>query len=214
MKIKIRKCNIWLIVSIVFFILSITLIISNLYEAFVAGKHAKTTLQYMNFDERFKVKSKRDYFDQILQAEKLKKTSMPIIRIGEYDYIGKLEIKSIGIILPVIDRVDDHRLEIAPCRFSGSIYDQNLVLTGHNYYSHFGLIPNLNTGDKVKFIDALGNIFNYAVMDQEILNEDQVSECIENLNNSWDLTLFTCTLTGTQRHVIRCKLIKSIIIQS
>ena len=118
------------------------------------------------------------------------------------DYIGRVDVPSLGLSLPVISEWSYPRLKIAPCRYTGSAYLDNLIIAAHNYSSHFGNLNRLNTGDTVTFTDVDGNQFTYAVS----LIEDLPGTAIEEMQaGEWDLTLFTCTLGGRSRVTVRCE---------
>ena len=94
------------------------------------------------------------------------------------------------------------KLRIAPCRYAGSAYQGNLILSAHNYSSHFGQIGTLQAGDRVTFTDVDGNVFLYSVAKIQILQPGDVEEM---LSGGWALTLFTCTLGGRTRVTVRCE---------
>ena len=127
---------------------------------------------------------------------------MPTVSFDGNDYIGRVDIPSLGLSLPVISEWSYPRLKIAPCRYTGSAYLDNLIIAAHNYSSHFGNLNRLNTGDTVTFTDVDGNQFTYAVS----LIEDLPGTDIEEMQSGeWDLTLFTCTLGGRSRVTVRCE---------
>ena len=127
---------------------------------------------------------------------------MPTVSFDGNDYIGRVDIPSLGLSLPVISEWSYPRLKIAPCRYTGSAYLENLIIAAHNYSSHFGNLNRLNTGDTVTFTDVDGNQFTYAVS----LIEDLPGTAIEEMQaGEWDLTLFTCTLGGRSRVTVRCE---------
>ena len=127
---------------------------------------------------------------------------MPTVSFDGNDYIGRVDIPSLGLSLPVISEWSYPRLKIAPCRYTGSAYLDNLIIAAHNYSSHFGNLNRLNTGDTVTFTDVDGNQFTYAVF----LIEDLPGTAIEEMQSEeWDLTLFTCTLGGRSRVTVRCE---------
>lgn len=125
--------------------------------------------------------------------------------IDGHEYIGIIEIPTKGLKLPVQSDWSDEQLEISPCRFTGSIYTNDLVIAGHNYKAHFSLIKWLEVGDQVKFIDVLDNEYNYIVKGTEIVKIDEVEKMII---GDWDLTMFTCTTGGKSRMAIRCDLVE------
>ena len=127
---------------------------------------------------------------------------MPVITIDREDYIGTLSIPSLGLTLPVLDDWSYPKLKKAPCRYVGSVYQNDLVIAAHNYTTHFGSINKLRSGDTVTFMDADGNTFLYEVIELEILQPTDVEEM---QTGDWDLTLFTCTVGGSSRVTVRCE---------
>jgi len=125
---------------------------------------------------------------------------MPTMEIDGHEYIGYLEIPTISISLPVMSDWSYPKLRIAPCRYWGSAYDDSMVIMAHNYDCHFGRISSLEIGAPVQFIDADGNIFRYMVAAHEQLENVDVQQMLE---ESWDLTLFTCTYGGAKRVTVR-----------
>ena len=138
-----------------------------------------------------------DVPDYVLTPE----MEMPVETIDGVDYVGVLRIPTLALELPVISQWSYPLLKIAPCRYSGSAYQNNLVLCAHNYASHFGNLKNLHIGDAVTFTDMDGNLFTYQVAELETL-PPQATEEME--NGDWDLSLFTCTVGGQSRVTVRC----------
>lgn len=126
---------------------------------------------------------------------------MPTVEIDGYRYIGTLRIPSLELELPIMETWDYTRIQIAPCRFTGSVYLHNMILCAHNYTSHFGRLKNLVPGDAVEFTDMDGNVFHYEVAETETLAKTAVEEM---QSGGWDLTLFTCTVGGVSRVTVRC----------
>lgn len=126
---------------------------------------------------------------------------MPIKTINGIDYIGRLSIPNVDLELPIIHECTYPNLRIAPCRYNGSVYLDNMVIAGHNYSSTFGKIKQVSVGDSVVFTDIDGNVFNYEVVDMQILFPTAVENMIV---GDWDLTLFTCTVGGRTRFTVRC----------
>ena len=122
--------------------------------------------------------------------------------LEEAGCIGILEIPSINIKLPVLSTWSYSLLKKAPCRYTGSIYLDNMVIAAHNSDAHFKKISNLQEGDIVTFTDAVGNVFTYTVAGIELLQPDEVDNMT---NGQWPLTLFTCTYGGASRVTVRCE---------
>lgn len=131
---------------------------------------------------------------------------MLTVTADDTDYIGILEIPAQGLKLGVASELTMPALKKSPCRYYGSIYDDNCIIAAHNYQSHFGQLPSVQIGDKITFTDVEGTVFEYKVSAIEIIpgtDSDTMKE-----EGDWDLSLFTCTLTRTERLTIRCKRIE------
>lgn len=122
-----------------------------------------------------------------------------------YRYIGTLNIPSANLNLPVMEEWDYTRLKIAPCRYSGSVYQNNLVIAGHNYHRHFSPLRTIKIGVAVNFTDVEGNVYHYRVANRETLQPTMVETLLSDDLEEWDLTLFTCNSGGQTRCVVRCQ---------
>ena len=133
---------------------------------------------------------------------------MPKTKVDGQEYIGVVEIPALSLTLPVISECDDEKLKISPCRYMGSAYTNDLILSGHSYKTHFRYIRTLDIGNSVIFTDMDGNRFEYEVCGIEVIPETNVEQMEV---GEWDLSLFTCTYDGNSRHTVRCKLVSDAI---
>lgn len=117
-------------------------------------------------------------------------------------YLGLICIPSIDLELPVMAEWSYEKLRTAPCRYTGSIYDNNLVIAGHNYSGHFRDLKELKRGAEINLITASGEEIIYTVKEIETLGSQEISSMIT--ADDWDLTLFTCTVGGKSRCTVRC----------
>lgn len=127
---------------------------------------------------------------------------MTIVNIDGYDYIGVLSIPSLGIELPVMSDWDYSRLKIAPCRYYGSVFNDDLIIAAHNYSTHFKNIINLIPSDIVIFTDMNGLDHIYSVVCTDMIKPTDVSGM---LDSGFDLSLYTCTQDGQMRITVRCE---------
>ena len=134
--------------------------------------------------------------------EEAPKKSMVQTTLNGYDLIGIIRISEANIDLPVLASWDYDLLQISPCRYSGSVYTDDLILLAHNYEEHFGNLDLLENGDAVEFIDIEGNIHSFYMAKSEILEPTQVDELTK---ADYPLALFTCTPGGYSRLVIYCE---------
>ena len=126
---------------------------------------------------------------------------MTQVEIDGHGYIGYLSLPTLNLELPVMGDWSYQKLNIAPCRFTGTIKRENLVVMAHNYGSHFGKLSKLNLGDAVYFTDMDGNVYAYEVALKDLVAPDAVEEVTA---GDFDLTLFTCTYGGRSRVVVYC----------
>ena len=167
----------------------------NLFDQMRAQRSAAQAAAQLA--ERLPQTTQTDVPDYLLTPE----MEMPVETIDGVDYVGVLRIPALALELPVISQWSYPLLKIAPCRYRGSVYQNNLVLCAHSYASHFGNLKNLHIGAAVTFTDMDGNLFTYQVAELETL-PPQATEEME--SGDWDLTLFTCTVGGQSRVTVRC----------
>ena len=127
--------------------------------------------------------------------------SMTELKVDGYSYIGYLSVPSQNLELPVMSQWDYDKLQIAPCRYSGSISEKNLVLIAHNYSSHFGNLDQLEFEDEVRFTDAEGVATCYRVVSIDVVPPASAEEVTA---GDSDLALVTCTYSGKNRLVVYC----------
>lgn len=209
MKGKTRMGNILLAAGALFLTAALLLTGSNLYETYQAGQASERLFQEV-FSRIESQSQDADSLSQAVLAGGEEETpeyllnpemEMPVEEIEGNGYIGLLEIPALGLSLPVMSEWSYQNLKLAPCRYSGSAYTGNFTIAGHNYSTHFGPIGGLNAGDSITFTDMQGNRFAYEVQVVETLEATAVADMV---GEEWDLTLFTCDLSGESRITVRC----------
>lgn len=139
--------------------------------------------------------------NELTQLGAADEASNKTISVSGYDVSGIISIPDIGVNLAVISEWSYPNLSVSACRYSGSP-DGQMILLAHNYKSHFGMISRLENGDEISFTDVDGTKYSYLVTGIEQWAEGNMREIIS--GDNWDLTLFTCTYSGTERIVVRC----------
>ena len=128
--------------------------------------------------------------------------TMPEQVIDGQAYIGIMAIPKLGLELPVISEWSYPRLKLAPCRFTGSVYRDDMIICGHNYVNHFRRFTEMEDGDVILFTDMDGNVFRYEVILKELIGRNDTASMV---GGEWDLTLFTCEKGGKNRVTLRCR---------
>lgn len=118
------------------------------------------------------------------------------------DYIGLLSIPDLGLELPVARQWSYPALRKTPCRYSGSVKEENLVVLAHNYERHFGGLKDLKPGAEITFTGLDGTETGYQAVDVRTLGPEQGEEMLE---GDWQILLFTCTYGGEKRVAVRCR---------
>ena len=204
MKQKIGK--ICMVLGALLILASAALLAYNQWDASRADKAAQQALDGLEqtLNETVEEKAKDD--SVILQPELDPEQEMTETELDGWSYIGYLSIPSIGLDLPVMSEWSYAGLKIAPGRYSGSTYADNMVVCAHNYAKHFSPIKWLAEGTPVYFTDMDGMRWSYEVSHVENLQPTQIEKMTEKTGESdqWDLTLFTCTTGGRARCAVRC----------
>lgn len=128
---------------------------------------------------------------------------MPGEKVNGHEYIGTLSIPSLGLKVPVQRNWSYENLSVSPCRYSGSAYADNLTIIAHTY--HFGKLSSLALDATITFTDMENNVFRYVVREKNTISPNDANEIA---HSDYDLTLVTCTLSGTKRVAVYCERVK------
>lgn len=127
---------------------------------------------------------------------------MPIVDVEGRSFVGTVQIPSLGLLLPIQDEWSSDNAKVSLCRYKGSVYDNDLIVCGHNYAEHFGTLPDLEIGSDVIVTDMNGKSFFFEVTNMETLGAYDIDEMEA---GEWDFTMFTCTIGGSNRVTVRCE---------
>lgn len=135
--------------------------------------------------------------------ERVPGMEMPGEKVNGHEYIGTLSIPTLGLKVPVQRNWSYENLSVSPCRYSGSAYADNLAIIAHTY--HFGKLSSLALDATVTFTDMENNVFRYVVREKNTISPNDANEIA---HSGYDLTLVTCTLSGTKRVAVYCERVK------
>ena len=184
------------------------LVIHNVTEDKNSGEEAREILgvlkdeipEYVPEEETMQVQEDYDLF---AEYEEETAAEMETIEIDGNVYIGYISIPMLSIELPVLSEWSYPNLKISPCRYVGNLYENDLIICAHNYRTHFGRINELHTDDEIVFTDVSGKEHHFAITAIEQLPGTAVEDMKFGDADNWDLTLFTCTLSGQSRVTVR-----------
>jgi len=194
-------------IGITLLIAALSLCIYNIHEDEQGGEQAQNILTVIKSEIPETTESPTEKkFDLFSEYETEPVPMEETIQIDDSIYIGVISIPELEIELPVMNEWSYPNLKISPCRYKGSYLDNDMIIAAHNYRSHFGRIGELHSGSEIIFMDVSGKIWTYEVNNIENINGTDIEAMDFGSAESWDLTLFTCTLSGQSRVTIRANL--------
>ncbi len=215
------KGKYFIISGAVLLLAALSLILYNVHEDRKSGEYAETVLAELKIDiseaaaateniEEEMTEPVEDVFSKYEEEPTEPLDEVPeTIEIDGESYIGILQIPSLGIELPVMAEWSYPNLKKSPCRYVGNPNSKNLIIAAHNYSSHFGRISELRSGDEILFTDVNGKVFRYSVAMTENIGGKDVEAMMKDIDDNWQLTLFTCTLGGQSRVSVRAEEIEA-----
>ncbi|MCI8956695.1 MAG: sortase [Eubacterium sp.] len=185
MKIKKRFGKVLLAIGIVLISISVIMVIKYELQDMKSGKIIKDVLH------KIEEYDAQDHDDSMLY------------RINDTKYIGVLNIPSLGVVLPICSEWNSENSEKGVCRYLGNIDERNLILAGHNYRSMLRSLSEIETGSEIIITDINQAEHHYTVTYTEVVGGYNSKAMI---SGEWDMTVFTCTIPGNTRYVVRCVL--------
>lgn len=191
-KIKIFTFKLQFYISLIFFIITLTLFSSIVYSNTKKEQESKTLTNSFNISTL--------YDSYINDIDKLSTESF---------VIGIIEIEKIKINYPILSNQNDELLKIAPCRFAGPTPNKagNLCIAGHNYADKrfFGRLKELAIHDKITIYDLSGNSLDYFIYERKEISPSDLSCMSQETNGEKIVTLITCNNMSDKRLLIKAK---------
>lgn len=97
--------------------------------------------------------------------------TMPLLEIRGENFAGIIEIPKYNRTLPVHGTWNKSKTKKFPCVFSGSIYDNSLIIGGSDTTGHFDFMKTISEGDMVFVTDTTGSRFSYTIDKIEITKD-------------------------------------------
>lgn len=136
-------------------------------------------------------------------------TPSPTQEEENFSIIGIIKIDKIKISYPILSKIEDELLKIAPCRFSGPDINEvgNLCIAAHNYNDtrFFSNLSKLNIGDEIQIFSKNGKMLKYIVFDKYETDNSDISCTLPSANNLKEITLVTCNNLTGNRIIVKAK---------
>lgn len=128
-------------------------------------------------------------------------SQMPVYEIENVDFVGLLEIPQYQVSLPVAAGWDEEYISTYPGRFSGSAYDNTLVVGGSGREGQLEVLSQLNQGDEIVFVDVTGTEFRY---EAEQIDRAKELSAEDLYNPDYEFTIFARDMQSRDYIIIRC----------
>lgn len=126
-----------------------------------------------------------------------------------YGVLGTIEIPTINLKYPVLDKVTKKSIETSVAFLYGSGLNQpgNSVIIGHNYRNRLFFSNNkkLNVGDKIYITDNSGTKLTYTIYNKFETTPEDTSFYQRDTGGKPEVTLSTCTDDSKARLIIFAK---------
>lgn len=197
-----KRGNLLILTGLLLILAAMALRVMAQKQDALVGEKSRILMKQLALNRISIEEAPEDVLEEPIPADRgIVDTSMPVKNYLGYSMIGILRIPTVGIELPILNTWSEELLDVAPCRYFGSIPSGNMIFMGHNYQSHFGSLRDLTVGEKVEFEDVNGVKYQYVVEEMVYLHRSEG----EKLPSEYELTVFTCTPGGLQRIVVRCR---------
>ena len=126
-----------------------------------------------------------------------------------YDYIGVINIPSLGIKYPILSSTSEALLKVSVTKYWGPNPNEvgNLVIAGHNYRNtkFFSKLLKIENGAKIEITDLNGKTLEYTVYDTYKVDPNN-NDCTSQLTNGYtEITLITCTNDNKERFIVKAR---------
>ena len=131
-------------------------------------------------------------------AYEYSEAKMPAAQINGEDIIGIIEFNSPRVILPL---GDGWKKGISyPKRFSGSVYDNSLVIGGYYSAGQFDCLKKTDIGGTVTVTDMTGAQFSYRITD---IKRKKSADADFLKDSAYDITLFVRDTKSLEYIIVR-----------
>lgn len=133
-------------------------------------------------------------------------TSSSQVTYKGYNVVGRIEIPTIDLDYPILERATPDSIELSVAVLYGPGPNQigNTTIVGHNYRngSFFGSNDKLKLGDKIYITDNSGTRIKYNIYNIYETSSEDSDFIIRDTNGKREVSLSTCTDNSKARLII------------
>lgn len=208
---RIGRIITWLLI-ILLFVSGLLLIFHQQVETYLVSNDTKQVLQQpMKRENAQSMGKKPTYnYDEIKSVGFADVVKAQRHRNKNVDYIGKIAIPSVHILLPIIEGVTNQSMSVGAgtMKPGQQMGKGNYALASHNmndYKTLFSPLLNIQKGAKIYLTNGT-ETFIYKVNRKEYINPNQV-DVIDDEQGKTEITLITCSMDGKQRLLVQGNLV-------
>ena len=128
---------------------------------------------------------------------------MPSIELSGIDVVGIIEINAYGLKAVVASKWSTNQVTGMPCRFSGSIYNRDLIIGATDGEEQFYFATTMDIGVEITLTDMECGQYTYCV---EKIERSSSADYEKLSRGDWDLTVFVKNSKSVDEYVLlRCK---------
>ena len=125
--------------------------------------------------------------------------TMPCFASDSVDFVALLEFPAYASTLPV--RNTWHNPEQCPNRFSGSVYNNTMIIGATDRDGQLDFVKVLQTGDLIYLTDMTGGQYRYEITDIQVSKRADAQTLSDGES---DLTVFVKISTSFDYYLLRC----------
>ncbi len=127
--------------------------------------------------------------------------AMPVLEIDGNNYAGILEIPAYNTFLPIGGQWDRMKILRYPCIYTGSIFEDSLILGGSDTAGQLGFIKKISVGEQIWITDMTGIRICYEVSEIERTTDVSADHLT---GKEADLIMFARNTYALDYTVVRC----------
>lgn len=200
---KIKVLDFAIFILVVVAIIIISLIIGRMKQN---QKAVETMANTVNIIETLQKDLQQENTEEDLEETK---KQLLETTIQGYNIEGIIEIPSIELKYPIINKTNDETMKISVTKFWGGTINEvgNYTIVGHNNLdgTMFGKVKKLQNGDIIKLTNLYGETTEYKIFDMYVIDPNDVS-CTQIVEEETkEVTLITCTNGRKNRLVTKAR---------